>query len=336
MQFTCPECQSLLEMDLQRQVDVDCPVCSTPLRLSRRPKPSASQGPSLPDEPPGQWRCLICDTSNEPNEGGLARCQFCEAPRPRRARSEGAVAAVPVPSSITLTEILRTTTWLFTRNFGLLAAIAVLEFTLFFAFLAPGLIAFVLLVQWVGINPPPGQALLVIFAMLAFVLLTWTIYQSQHAGHYTVMLKIARGERASPSDLFGHARKSLKIVLLSFVFAGVVLLGLVAAIVPGLVALALLWPYGRLIIDRDPPGFSSLVEAGELVRPHFLPVLTVSLVLIGLQYASSLAGPLVLLVAPYASLGLTVAYLRMRGEATAVDLARAQQREARELMTDPL
>lgn len=326
MQLTCPHCRSILEADVAPGVELACPVCERdfvagdgPLRTT----PSAEPTPvGLSSRP--TWLCEICGTDNA---AGTVACEFCEGRRsatPRSGRRPG--RGVPVPARLQVGEVLGTTMKIFLRHVGLLVAVTLLELILLLIFILPLAIIGGLLARAAQAGGAPLQLALVLFFFVA-VVMAWIIYQAQHSGHYVFMLKVARGQKAGAADLFGHTRASSKQVLLSFIVAAMIVLGLVALIIPGLVVLTLSWPYGRLVVDRNPPGWSSIGESFEMVRPHFGTVMMLGLIVLSIQYLLSVLPLAFLFTVPFGSLALTVAYLRMRGEPTVADIELARRRE---------
>ena len=235
-------------------------------------------------------------------------------------------ASVRVPDTVRVGEVLATSAKIFMRHTGLLVVATLLELLLFLVFLIPMVVLLLLLVSAIGPNPGPAMAMLLLGVLGALVIVAWVVYQAQHPGHYVFMLKLARGQQATLLDLFGHSRASVKQVALSFVVTGLICIGLVAFVIPGLIVLTLSWPYGRLVVDRDPPGWSAITEAAQLVRPHFRAVMMLGLIVLLLQYVLSVAFAFLFTV-PFGSLVYTVAYLRLSGEPTIVDINAARRRD---------
>lgn len=343
MQLTCPDCDSVLEIAQPKTARIECPICEAVLAIESGDRSDRSDRSNSGE----QWGCEVCGTAND---AWRDRCEFCEAAKglsgpifddhgagvadgepasPRRLSRAELRSLAPhlrMPSQIRLGEILSTSARIFSANAPLLIAITLLEFALFIAFSMPVLFGLIWISFWAN-NGNPGRAFV---AMAAFVLtfaLIWTIYHGQRAGHHIFMLKLVRGQRVSPADLFGHARFSLKLVGLSFVWAAFFLIGAAALIVPAVVVWLLLWPYERVVVDRNPPGLRALTLAGELVRKNFSNVTATYLVLIVLIGIVLSTFPLAFLVTtPFASVGLTVTYLRLLGEPTVVEINQARRR----------
>ena len=327
MQLTCPSCESVLEVDDAAALAIDCPVCDA--RLAINPAAPASPKPQPPARP--GWDCAVCGTTNAAAD---RECEFCLSPRRRmpaatKPRNAEPRTAPPLdlsqPTTVRLGEVLSQTMRLLSRNAGPLLAISLVEILLLLAFWIPPLVMFVAVAAWVGGNAGPGQGFLLIATALLTVATMWIAYQAQHAGHYVVMFKVVRGERVSVSDLFGHSHRSAKLVALSFPFVAFVTLGFAAFLIPGLIVWMLLWPYGRIVVDRNPPGMQALSLAGELMRRNFGNMLAICFVLNGLMLLLAAVPMLAIITTPFASLGLTVAYFRMTGEKTILD----RERDAR-------
>lgn len=342
MQLTCPHCRSVLEADVNRGVALDCPVCTREFfagaatqrtRTGRGsvPLPSASArfvepivaAPVREARLGDDWQCRVCGTQNP---APADRCEFCDADQTRRGRTPLLRADVPVPSKLRVGEVLSTTMRIFARHTGLLVVVTLVELLLLLLFVIPMAVLFVIVAFAARNAANPAIELFVIVTAVLLILGAWIVYQAQHPGHYAFMLKLARGQKATLSDLFGHARASSKQVALSFVVTGLIALGLIAFIIPGLIVITLSWPYGRLVVDRDPPGWTAITESIDLVRPHFGAVVSLGAIVIGFQYLLSVLPFAFLFSIPYGSLALTVAYLRMQGEPTIADIERARRR----------
>ena len=358
MLINCPGCDTSLELPEDAGgAETDCPVCGVEFEVespSSYPEFESAAGPPVrrsvfdgadaePAEiPSATVHCPICEAANDVSAGDCRACgtNFRRTTRQNRHRA---------PRGIFVGDILWTTATIFGRAFRVLVPAVILEATALA--IAASVILFPVLVVvgavLAGANPNRNPVLAA-FLLTSVLVPMFLIWQAVHVGHYRTMLKLARGEPVSFGDLFsvrglfgGEANRevsrgslTLKMVSLGCLFWLLCLLGGMFLIVPGLVFALVAWPFGRIVVDRNPPGTAAITESIELVTPHWPGVLSVVSLLwatqIGVTVVPFLAGSvfatllLFLVLQPFASLALTVTYLRLRDEPTAIENAAAE------------
>lgn len=129
-----------------------------------------------------------------------------------------------------------------------------------------------------------------------------------------------------------------RLILVAFVAAAGVLVGLLLIVVPGLILLTLWSVAAPVVVLERPPGLRALARSRELVRGHGWQVFTVILVLDllvaivagGLELAATSAGTgvgvvvtvvLSVLSAPLAALAAAVLYFELRAAGSAAPAA---------------
>ena len=291
--------------------------------------------------------CPICGCSNPATFEDCRACGTAFQSKPRRQRHRA-------PRGIFVGDILITTVTIFFRSFRFLVGSILVEMIGIFLGLLLVLMPVAVMLNIAANAPGPPNRFLLTFVLAAMLVPMFAVWQAAHVGHYRLMLKVARGESVAVSELLsirglfgggpaGRGRGaakgkgsratpglSTKMVLLGALFWTGLLLGGVLLVVPGLVFALMAWPFGRVLVDRNPPGIGAILESIELVAPHWPGVMSVVSLLWGVQFglglvpwlAGTLWVPLIifLVITPFSSLALTVTYLRLRDEPTAVEV----------------
>lgn len=143
-------------------------------------------------------------------------------------------------------------------------------------------------------------------------------------GQNIILLKLARGKQASLGELFSGGRFFLRMVLCNIVFAIAVGIGFVLCIIPGIIVALALSPFAMVLIAEDLPGIESLSRAWELTKGNRLTLLVLGFASTGIAILGLLAcGVGLLVAAPLIAMMNTVAYLRMSGQPTVVEVEAA-------------
>ncbi|MDZ4821335.1 MAG: DUF975 family protein [Planctomycetota bacterium] len=159
-------------------------------------------------------------------------------------------------------------------------------------------------------------AIIVLVTLVAFMAFELVI----SAGVSIFMLKVARGQSTTFSDLFTGTRFIVPILVSSIVVGICVLLGFVALIVPGIIIALMLWPFIFIIVDRNAGAMESLTIARQITDGNKLTIFLLHIVFSALSLACILTlglGYFVLI--PYQMVAFAVAYLMMSGQRTAAD-----------------
>ena len=354
MDLPCPDCGTLLELPAgSAGAETDCPACGAEFVVRSRAArevpadawtPRRSVFDAAPAAPESPLACPICGCANGAEAEDCRACGTSFRRLPRRQRHRA-------PRGIFVGDILATTAAIFVRNVRtLLAAMVVEAFGVTLvaaAVLFPTLFVIGLVARGGGGANPALAALL----LTMLVVPLFAIWQAVHVGHYRLMLKLCRGQPVDAAELLsvsalvgGRLRDgrmtapglATKMVLLGTLYWVLCLVGAAMLLIPGLVFALVAWPFGRVLVDRNPPGTGAITESIELVAPHWPGVLSVVSILWGAQFAVGavpwLAGgfyaPLIVLLVltPFSSLALTVTYLRLRDEPTAVEAWVARER----------
>ncbi|HTN01956.1 MAG TPA: DUF975 family protein, partial [Planctomycetaceae bacterium] len=110
----------------------------------------------------------------------------------------------------------------------------------------------------------------------------------------------------------------------NIVFAIAVGIGFVLCIIPGIIVALALSPFAMVLIAEDLPGIESLSRAWELTKGNRLTLLVLGFASTGIAILGLLAcGVGLLVAAPLIAMMNTVAYLRMSGQPTVVEVEAA-------------
>lgn len=133
-----------------------------------------------------------------------------------------------------------------------------------------------------------------------------------HAGYMTLQLRVARQQPAELGDLFSGGPYAGRMLLNSIVFGMMMILGAMACVIPAFFLLVMFFPYGYVLVDRNPPGLGSLGTARQLTRGNWGSIFLVLIVAWVAAMAGTMACYVGLLFAqPFVNLMFAVAYDRM-------------------------
>ncbi|MCA8999120.1 MAG: hypothetical protein KDA80_19115, partial [Planctomycetaceae bacterium] len=206
-----------------------------------------------------------------PTDTGTGRCSDCDpADLPHGFVVEG------------LSPILSLSWQIYTRHLGLcLVATAVdLGSTLLSVIVV--LIPALLCISTINFVSP---VLALALCFLVLILGGVVTLSATTVGHYRFFLSLVRDQPIEFSDMLRFDQYVGRMAVGSTIFWSFVVVGLMAGILPGLLILVFLWPYGRLIVDRDLGVAESFSEAFRLTTENsatsFFLFVIYALVLLG-------------------------------------------------------
>lgn len=341
--FSCSVCGIELEMPADAAgEEVDCPECDAVLVVPERVSPSAglrtTQLPSelrlqdalrtaevhIPATHVGAEICPICGANIRPLDDDCFACGTpCDINFLNQRRR---------PRGIFVGEILHTSLKIFLDRLGILIPAIIFETAV-----ALGLYGLLFWAMAIGLQWR------VDWLVIGIVFAVYCTYHILHVGHYRLMLSVCRGEPVAahrliwPTSGTAYVGPAIKILIVSTMYWGAIFFGFLFGVVPGIVFALLAWPCGRLVVDRDGPAGLAISQAIDLTVPHWPGVLSLNAFLFAIQFSVGLIGfgigqilaPLLVfcLILPFSSLVLTVTYLRLSDEPTAVERAAAQREE---------
>lgn len=300
-------------------IDFYCKHCLTYLRTPEEKAGLSTQCPTcweriwVPLEseeriPPEKWPVEAAPgAGNDPSRGRRSgRQPSVLDDHERRSR-----AAVRPRRPADLGTILSTTWRIYSDNLGICLVATVIDVLVTIVALLIVIVpaSLCVLALW---NAP----VLCIPAMMLTLFLGWTLALSASAaGHYRFFLALARGERVQVGQLFHWGDHLGRMAVASVAFWAITIFGLCLFILPGILAIVLFWPYGRLVVDEDAPASQSLSDALFLTRDNFRTsflIVMLNLLMISVAHFVPLLG--YFLVIPFCAVLHSVAYLEFRGE----------------------
>lgn len=136
-------------------------------------------------------------------------------------------------------------------------------------------------------------------------------------------LKVARGEPAEFSDLFGGGQWFVFGAVIQIITSIAAMFGLVLLIVPGIIIFLMFSQSMYLLVDRNADIMGALRMSMEVTKGNKLTLFALYVVafLITVVVTLLTCGLGLILMAPFMVLLTTVAYLGMTGQPTALDVA---------------
>lgn len=168
--------------------------------------------------------------------------------------------------------------------------------------------------QQQGKDPGPMldllQILLVIPAQLFGIFL--------QIGVTKVLFKVARGKEATIGEIFSGGRYFLRMLGSSIVFGLMLVAGLIACVVPGIIVLLMFWPFVYVLVDEEPDGIQCLWRAKEITQGNWGSAFVLALAAMGINLLGLMACCVgIIFTAPLTQLMFAVAYCRMTSQRTA-------------------
>jgi phage FluMu protein Com len=292
IQFRCPYCDKALKAsDDKAGLRVKCPTCGNAITVQENPQSPVT----------------------EVDEGGFEESTFEPSPRP-----------VSAPLPFDTGEIIGTSWGIYKSQLGILVVAVLLVGIINIAVFYMGAIA-AGIASGVGTNLGqrnnalgPGFTLVSVVIQFGSTIINFLLQTFLGVGQTIVFLKVARGQPTEVSDLFRGGPYYLRALGANFLFALMIVFGLILLIVPAVIAALMFWPFLYVLVDTDAPGLDCLSRAREITRNTWGTVILLWLTAFGLGILGALAccvgsifsTPLVLLL-------FTVAYCRMTGQPTA-------------------
>lgn len=142
------------------------------------------------------------------------------------------------------------------------------------------------------------------------------------AGLALMLLRVARGERASIGDIFAGGPYYVATLVATIIFTMITLVGYMLCVVPGVILALMFSQFGYVIVDRNVSFGEALEKSREITQGNKLTLFVLGLASFGILLAGLLACFVGLIfAAPYVALLFAVAYVSMTGQRTALDEA---------------
>ncbi|WP_437230288.1 hypothetical protein SH661x_001882 [Planctomicrobium sp. SH661] len=293
IEFACPECDSFLRTaDEKAGLRIRCPVCQEPAWVPDRSEQGSFTAPETEGDSgePSAWPTL-----QEQHPFG--------APSPE--------VDFPAPGAVSVAAILRHTWEVYTRNFSrcLMAAAVDLLATAgaFLAALVMGGITFVVMES--------HHELALLAAMVVFLIGMTVTYSAITVGNFRYYLAMARDNPLSAHGLVLKHGAIGRLIVAWILFWTLAFLGLLMFVLPGLIAMILLWPFAAIIVDRNTPAARALQDAFWMTTRNpgvAASVCLLHLVLLVIAGTLPVVGQIVAL--PLAALLHSVSYLHLSGQ----------------------
>jgi len=342
IQFPCVACQAMLKVKNELAGRrVRCKKCGTALRVpDTGSEPAGEQQPRSPtsgprpDTPASHFDdipLMPVETKKCPDCGawidsGAAKCRHCNThfdesgqpvrrKRVRRRRQERLVVGEVLFASWQLFK----EEWI-TGVLVYLVASFIITAVVFVPLICLGLAAPMRAGAAPGDAPPApgfGQTMVVLALLVAYWLLIVGVGTFVNCGLANVFLRIAKGDRASLDDFWNAQYFFLNFLVNYFAFSVIVAIGTLLFVLPGLLAILILWPVFFTSVDEMGSGFDPLIRAYDVGKKNILPSLgLISLAFLFLVLGELMCGVGVLVAMPLDMLMFAVAYCMMTGQWT--------------------
>ena len=171
-------------------------------------------------------------------------------------------------------------------------------------------------------NPPPDLVGVLVAVVIGGNILSLLLGAYMNGGLMLFLLKLARGEGAEIADIFRGGRYFGRMLLCTICFGIVVGLGFVACVLPGVILMLTYGVYQWVLVDRDPSGLlDALSQAKQVTKGHKLQLLVIGVAIFGINIVGMLACCVgYIFTIPFSNLIMAVAYLRMTGQPTIMDV----------------
>jgi DNA-directed RNA polymerase subunit RPC12/RpoP len=336
IEFRCGTCQKLLRTsDDKAGATAKCPQCGSPVLVppppvKSEPPPDAFDEVTEPEPEAEEWTppasgsgagkrdagpMRPCPMCGEQVLAAATRCRYCGeqlTPEGGRTRSRG------VPTTMDAGTVINASWRIYQRNMGVVLGLVILG-TIINMVVGFGAGMLSGMVQVAILQNNPQDALLANLVGIPIqnflpLVITSFVFGGMHLG----LLKAARGENAEVSDLFAGGRYYLRMLVCSFLFQLMVLIGAVLCVVPAIILALMFWPYTYVLVDRDPPGIGALSEAKDVTQNNWGQVFVLALAAFGINLLGLIAACVGLIFTiPLTMLMFAVAYCHMTGQATA-------------------
>ncbi len=343
IEFLCQNCSQQLRVpDTAAGKNARCPKCSTILAVpaSTTSAAPASLSPLSPPPQPGFnfGAAEPKPASNDPFGGGAPGGSF-GAPPPKNpfgdsgaaspfggsGGSGGVVNPYASPAAVAYQQsnfqtgpvghrvveigtIMNHAMAVWQNNLGLLVGMTFVVFLLTYgvAYGAQG-------IQYV--LRENGQPELALVTALVFLPINFVLPTFLGIGQVQICLKLARGQRAEFSDLFGGGSRLLSALGLSLLIGLVTVLTVVLCFLPMIPLALFFWPCYYLVVDNKAPVMESFSVAARITEGNKLTTFLIWLLAIGIALLGFLAVFIGLLFAiPLMTVLWATAYLMMSNQ----------------------
>lgn len=212
---------------------------------------------------------------------------------------------------VSLARILTVTWTLYTRHLGDCLLVGLLD-----AFLMTFGIAVILTLSFFASFLMQWRHDLAIFAFIVIssVGMIWLL-SVLAAGNFRYFMAMARGKPLRVRELMRIDRQVSRVAISGCLYWTMVCCGLLIGLVPGLTAMVLFWPVGRVIIDTNDSIFNSFIESYRISHKHMLISWALVFIHVGIFFLS-VSIPV---VGPFIGFSLvstlySVTYLMLQGE----------------------
>lgn len=314
--FECPFCLAMLRVDERFAArSIECPACRDRVSIPELPEDDFELEWADVAEPTFSV-CDLCGTRNLPE---AVNCRSCGDPlqavaKDGRRHTDATISddeVLPPASSVFGLQDLLVDGWnLYRRDFGP----CVLGYLVSMLVWVIGFIGGMIPVGMIGLalqlGPGNGLAGFVLIALIGFVFFLVTTYSQ--IGLMIYYEHLARYGRGDLGLLFHGSRFLGRMMLLNLLQTLFLLAGLLAFVVPGLIAHAVYWPASFVLVERDCTVMQSLEYGRRISRGHRGTLLAVSLFsLLVTLFGVFVAGIGCLVTTPLVNLLWTSGYLRM-------------------------
>jgi hypothetical protein len=296
-----------------------------------------NQVPDMPIE----FRCHHCQRllrTADDSRGKQTRCPECgtilDIPLPADAVPEPALAAAPAdagsvghdpfaagsqgPTTIDVGDLLTRTWNIYSKNLAQLILGGIVLLAVSLAMLIPFFLVLGVAVAIAGALADRGReplgAVVVIAALLVFLLACFVASGWIYGGFLRWMLKIARGQPNSLTDLFTGGRYLVRLASAGFLFTLAVFVGYLMCIVPGVLLSLIFSQFAWLIVDREARVMESFSRSRQITEGNRLQLFLLALLVIVINGIAGLVPFGCLFTMPFVLMLMGVTYLRLSGE----------------------
>lgn len=320
--FNCPHCgKSLNTTDDRAGAQAKCPNCSemvtVPSVAGAKPDVKFDEGsgenlfaplPSLPKSASssgtGTKTCPMC---GEESPQSAKACQACGEFFEDNRRGNGFLEVGDVISA----------SWtIYMKKMGIVIGSVIVVGLVSSAASLPTQICNIInnVREQQGQNPEP---ILEIVGVL-FLIPSYLVGYFLQLGLTRVLFKVARGKEANLGDVFSGGRYFWRMLGSTVLFGLMILAGMIACIIPGILVGLMFWPYVFVLIDEDSSGVNCLWRSKEITKGTWGSAFVLFLAIFGINVLGFLACCVgIIFTAPLSQLMLAVAYCRMTAQRTA-------------------
>lgn len=313
IEFPCPHCDQFLRVgDETAGKTAKCPRCNGLAKIpgGNSERVETTVLPSLFGEAPSQGNPFSDGGDSRPPESKPVASEQDLNPYSSPQAAYQAPSQLPpvVPQAVGIEAILDYSWQLWRQHLVLLTGVTLALFVI------PGIIALILFVPQV-ILAQNGEQRAAYLVWLAAQFLSNLMQLFLSIGEKQIVLKVARGQTAKFSELFGGANLFLPVLGASLLFSLALLLGLAAAIAPGFIVILVWWSSFTFVVDRKSGILESFAQAARISRNNWWTTFVMILISVGIFAIGCFVFCIgILPAAPLISMLWSVAYLMMSGQ----------------------